>query len=140
MFINEAADSKNTAISYSPNSFTVSKPKNTFSSWFIQKRCNVATLKNYKFADKLQLSLFYLSQLLFLILPIVLLFFQFQWILVLSLISFRYIFVWISIGYSASKLQEKDVMYWFPLIEIVYVFAQLNVFVTNIFSKPVQWR
>ena len=140
LFINEAADSKNTAISYSPNSFTVSKPKNTFSSWFIQKRCNVATLKNYKFADKLQLCLFYLSQLLFLILPIVLLFFQFQWILVLSLISFRYIFVWISIGYSASKLQEKDVMYWFPLIEIVYVFAQLNVFVTTIFSKPVQWR
>jgi hypothetical protein len=43
--------------------------------------------------DKLQLGLFYCSQLLFILLPIILLSFQFRWILVLSLIAVRYIAV-----------------------------------------------
>ncbi len=140
LFINQAADSKNTTICYSPESFTVSKPNTTFSSWFTQKRRYLSTSKHYQFTDKLQLGLFYISQLLFLILPIILLSFQFQWILVVSLLGFRYLFSWISFGYSASKLEEKDIVYWFPVIEIVTIFTQLNVFVSNILSKPVQWR
>ena len=140
LFINEAADSKNTAICYSLDSFIISKPKTTFSSWFTQKRRQVSTIKHYKFSDKLQLTLFYISQLLFLVLPVILLSFQFQWILVLSLIGFRYLFSWISLGYAASKLEEKDVVYWFPILEVVFVITQLNVFISNILSKPVQWR
>jgi hypothetical protein len=43
-------------------------------------------------------------------------------------------------GFAAGKLKEKDVMYWFPIIEIVLIFTQLNVFITNTFSKPVHWK
>jgi len=88
----------------------------------------------------MQLAIFYGSQLLFIILPIVLLAFQFQWIIVTSLIGFRYLFAWLSLGFSAGKLKEKDVMYWFPFIEIILIFTQLNVFITNTFSKPVHWK
>jgi hypothetical protein len=56
------------------------------------------------------------------------------------LIGFRYLFAWLSLGFAAGKLKEKDVMYWFPIIEIVLTFTQLNVFITNTFSKPVQWK
>lgn len=140
LFINQAANSKNIAISYSPESFTVSEPKKTYKDWFIQKRRHVATAKFYKTFDKIQLGLFFSSQLLFLLVPIVLLIFQFQWILVLSLIGFRYLFTWIVIGFAAGKLKEKDVMYWYPIIEIILIFTQINVFVTNIFSKPAHWK
>ncbi|MBF2708281.1 glycosyltransferase [Flavobacterium soyangense] len=140
LFINQVAKSKNTAICFSPESFTYSQPKTTFKGWFTQKRRHVSTANFYKSFDKVQLALFYVSQLLFIILPIILLAFQYQWILVLSLIGFRYLFSWIILGFSAGKLKEKDVMYWFPIIEIVLIFTQLNIFITNIFSKPVHWK
>lgn len=140
LFINQIANSKNTAICYSPESFTYSQPKTTFKAWFTQKRRHVSTARFYKSFDKIQLALFYVSQLLFLLLAILLLAFQYEWIIVLSLIGFRYLFTWIILGFSAGKLKEKDVMYWFPIIEIVLIFTQLNVFITNLFSKPVYWK
>ena len=140
LFINQAANKVNTTICYLPESFTYSKPKTSFKEWFNQKRRHVSTAKNYKLFDRNQLALFYCSQILFFVLPIILLAFQFQWILVLSLIGFRYIFTWITMGFAAGKLKEKDVMYWFPIIEIVLIFTQLNIFITNTFSKPVNWR
>ena len=140
LFINEAATKHNTAIAYNPESFTYSQPKTTFKAWFTQKRRHVSTARLYKLFDKIQLTLFYVSQLLFFILAVVLLAFQFQWIIVLSLVGFRYLVTWIVLGFSAGKLKEKDVMYWFPVIEIVLIFTQLNIFITNLFSKPVHWK
>jgi glycosyltransferase involved in cell wall biosynthesis len=140
LFINQVAKSKNTAICYSPESFTYSQPKTSFKDWFSQKRRHVSTARFYKSFDRTQLAVFYASQLLFLILPIILLAFQYQWILVLSLIGFRYLFTWITLGLASGKLKEKDVMYWFPIIEIVLIFTQLNIFITNVFSKPVHWK
>jgi len=140
LFINQASNSNNTSISYSPESFTLSTPKKTYKDWFIQKRRHVATANFYKTFDKIQLGLFFSTQLFFLLLPIPLLIFQFQWILVLSLIGFRYLFTWITIGFAAGKLKEKDVIYWYPIIEIILIFTQINVFITNIFSKPAHWK
>lgn len=140
LFINEAAKKLNTAIAYTPESFTLSKPKTTYKEWFIQKRRHVATAKYYKSFDKIQLGLFYSSQFFFLALPIILLVLEFQWILVLTLIGIRYLVTWIVIGFSAAKLKEKDVVYLYPIIELTLVFTQLNIFITNIFSKPIQWK
>ena len=140
LFINQAAKGKNTTICFGKDSFTYSMPKTTYKDWFVQKRRHVATAGFYKSFDKMQLGFFYISQLLFVLLPIILLAFQFQWIIVLSLIAFRYLFTWITLGFSAGKLKEKDVMYWFPIIEIFLIFTQLNVFFSNIFSKPVHWK
>jgi len=140
LFINEAANAENTTICFSPDSFTYSKPKTSFKECFKQKRRHVATAQHYKTFDKTQLALFFATQLLFIFLSIFLLAFQFQWIIVLSLIGFRYLFSWLSLGFAAGKLQEKDVMFWFPIIEIILIFTQLNVFIANTFSKPVQWK
>jgi glycosyltransferase involved in cell wall biosynthesis len=140
LFINQAATKANTVISIDSDSFTFSKAKTSFKDWIAQKRRHVATAKHYKSFDKTQLGLFFLSQLLFLILPIILLAFQFQWIIVLALIVIRYIISWLSLGYSAQKLYEKDVMYFYPILEIILIFTQLNVFFRNIFSKPVHWK
>lgn len=140
LFINEAATSKNTTIAYTPESFTYSKPKTTYKDWIIQKRRHVATASYYKKLDKFQLGLFYCSQLLFILLPIILLSFQFYWIVVLSLIFVRYAAVWTIVGFSAAKLKEKDLKYWFPIVELILIFTQINIFITNTFSKPVNWK
>ncbi|MFV8442743.1 glycosyltransferase [Flavobacterium sp. LB2P44] len=140
LFINQAAKGKNTSIAYTTESVTLSKPKTTYKDWLIQKRRHVATANYYKPFDKLQLGTFYCSQLLFIVLSIVLLSFQYQWILVLILIALRYLIAWIVIGFSAAKLKEKDVVYWYPIIELVLILTQINIFITNTFSKPVHWK
>ncbi|WP_369753238.1 glycosyltransferase [Flavobacterium sp. WC2409] len=140
LFINEAATSKNTTIAYTPESFTYSKPKTSYKDWLIQKRRHIATASHYKKIDQLQLGAFYCSQLLFIILPIILLSFQFQCILVLALLFIRYLCAWIVVGFSAGKLKEKDLKYWFPVVEILLIFTQINIFISNIVSKPVNWK
>ncbi len=140
LFINQAATGSNTTVCFSPDGFTYSKPKTSFKSWFAQKRRHVATASYYKGIDKFHLGVFYILQLLFLLLPIVLLAFQFEWIIVLSLLAFRYTFTWISLGFAAGKLKEKDVMYWYPFLEIVLIITQFNLFISSMFSKPVHWK
>lgn len=140
LFINQAATKRNTTICYSPESFTYSKPKTTFKDWFTQKRRHVSTASFYKPFDRAQLGLFYITQLMSILLPIVLLAFLHQWIIVLSIVGFRYLFAWLVLGFSAGKLKEKDTIYWFPVIEIILIFTQLNVFISNLFSKPVHWK
>lgn len=140
LFINQAATSRNTTISFSPESFTYSEPKKTFKEWFTQKRRHVSTAAHYKFFDRAQLTVYYLSQLMFFVLAIVLLALQYEWMIVAGILVFRYLFAWTVLGLSAARLQEKDVMYWFPIIEIVLVFTQFNIFMTNLFSKPVHWK
>ena len=140
LFINQAANKNNTSISYTPESFTYSKPKESYKEWFTQKRRHVTTAKYYKTFDKMQLAIFYSSQLFFFLLVITLLAFQFQWIAVLALLATRYTIVWIVVGFSAGKLKENDIKVWFPILEMVLIFTQINIFITNIFSKPVHWK
>jgi glycosyltransferase involved in cell wall biosynthesis len=140
LFVNQAANGKNTAICYAPESFTYSEPKTSYKEWFNQKRRHISTANHYKFFDKFQLGLFYFCQLFFILLSIILLAFQFQWILVLSLIALRYLVAWVVVGFGAGKLKENDLKVWFPVLELSLIVTQINVFVTNIFSKPVHWK
>ncbi|WP_291142467.1 glycosyltransferase [Flavobacterium sp. UBA7680] len=140
LFINQAATKLNTTVSYAPESFTYSKPKESFKDWFTQKRRHVSTAEHYKFFDKFQLGLFFFSQLFFFLSVIILLAFQFQWIAVVAILATRYTVVWTVIGFSAGKLKENDIKIWFPVLEIVLIVTQINIFITNIFSKPVYWK
>jgi glycosyltransferase involved in cell wall biosynthesis len=140
LFVNQAANSNNTTICFTPESFTYTAPKKTYKTWIDKKKRDVATAKHYKGFDRFQLGFFYSIQFLFFVLAIVLLAFQHQLIIVTGIIVFRYIFAWISLGYAAGKLNEKDVMYWYPFIEIFLIFTQFNVFITTIFTKPAHWK
>lgn len=140
LFVNQASNKTNTTICFSKDSFTYSKPKTSFKEWFTQKRRHVSTATNYKIFDRFQLSLFYISQLLFFVVAATLLGFQYNWIIITSIIGFRYLFCWISLGYAATKLKETDVIYWYPFMELILIFTQLNIFITNLFSKPVHWK
>lgn len=140
LFINQAATGKNTTISWAREGVTVSEPKKTWKEWFRQKRRHVSTAKHYKAFDRFQLGLFYVLQVAFYPLFIILLAFQYQWIIVLALVGFRYLFTWLTIGLAAGKLKEKDTIYFFPIMELTLIWVQFNIFISNIFSKPVHWK
>jgi glycosyltransferase involved in cell wall biosynthesis len=140
LFINEAANRSNTTICYSPESFTYSEPKTTFKEWLNQKRKETSTKKHYKSFDKLQLGLYFISQLSCIVLVIILLSFQYNWIIVSSILGFRYVFNWIVFGYGASKLKEKDIIVWYPIFEIILLITQIRVVFTNLIHKPEHWK
>lgn len=140
LFVNQAATRENVALATNYDSFTISEAKKTYKDWFKQKRRHATTAKFYKGFDKFQLGLFFISQFLFLVLGIILLSFQFNWIIVASIFGFRYIFNWIVIGYGASYLKEKDVIAAYPIFEIILMITHIRVALTNLFFKPVLWK
>jgi len=140
LFINEAANSENTTICYSRESFTYSKAKTTFKEWLKQKQNRRAVISFFKSFDKFQLSFYYFSQFWFLILAILLFAVGYNWIYVVSIIGLRYLVSWLVLGFSASKLNEKDTIYFYPILEIVLIFIHAHLFFVNLFTKPKPWK
>jgi glycosyltransferase involved in cell wall biosynthesis len=139
LFINQVATKQNTAISCSQNSFTESIPKTNFKDWIHQKRRHISTASLYKPAHKFLLGLFYSSQLLFWILSITLLCLLYNWQLVSILIFARFLFLYLVIGYSAKKLNERDLILLIPFFEIFLILIQMFIFIKNMISKPTHW-
>lgn len=140
LFVNEAATSKNTAICFDPQAHTLSAPKTSFNSWIIQKRRHVSVSRYYRIKDKLLLGGFYLSQLLFFVVAIVLAIVAYQWELLLCLVLVRYFIAWMAFGKSASKLSESRVAYLFPIHELFLILFQMGIFSANLISKPKRWK
>ena len=140
LFVNQIATSKNATICISQNSFTESLPKTTFKSWIRQKRRHISTAIHYKRKHKLMLSLFYVSQLLFWVLGIVLLSLVFHWKIVLSLFIFRLCIQYLCIGFAAKKLNEKGLLLCIPILELFLIGMQFYIFIKNLFSKSNHWK
>lgn len=139
LFINQVATKQNTAISYSQDSITESFPKTTFKDWIQQKRRHISTASLYKPVHKFLLGLFFSSQLLFWILGIIVLSFLYNWQIVAGLIFTRILFLYLVIGYSAKKLNERDLILFIPFFEIFLILIQMFIFIKNMISKPAHW-
>lgn len=140
LFINEVANAKNTDIIVTKESFTISEPKNSFKDWALQKRRHVSTAKFYKSKHKFLLGLFYISQLLFWILGItlVVLSFKIQWIL--AVIALRFTIQLLCFGLTAKKLDDVNLVFLAPILEIFLVSSQLSIFIANLISTPKHWK
>lgn len=140
LFVNEVATAYNTALCTSKLSFTESIPKNTYADWLLQKRRHISTAKHYKATHKTLLALFYVSQLFFFLLAIVLISTLHYWKIAAGLIFLRYIFLYISLIFAAKKLNERDLITYFPLLELFLVITQISIFIKNLTSKPSHWK
>lgn len=140
LFINEAATKKNTALSFSKNSITISTPKKTFRAWIKQKRRHISTAKHYKSLHKVLLSIIYTTNLLFWLLAILLLVLNFNWQIVLALFIFKLTIQYTIYGISAKKLNESDLIIFIPFLEIFLITFQLAIFINNLISKPNHWK
>jgi len=138
LFINQASTAENTTIN--TTSFTYSDSRTSYSSWLQLKKDQITSAKYYKGFDQFQLATHFISQFFFICLAIVLLAFQYNWILVTILLSFRYIFNWIVIGYGASKLKEKDIIFGYPLFEFIVLFTHIRIAIASLFSKKTNWN
>lgn len=140
LFINQVSTKKNTAVRYSKNSFTISKPKTTFKAWITQKRRHISTAKHYKALHKYLLAIIYATTLLFWVLATFLLASQYNWPIVLALIVLRLTVLYTIYGVSAKKLRESDLIIFIPFLEFFLITFQLTIFISNLISKPNHWK
>ncbi len=139
LFVNENADSHNTNICISPESFTVSKPKQNLKTYLFQKRRHISTAKYYKTKHKLLLGTYYISLVAFWILSVLLLTQLFWWKTVLAVVALRFLVSFIINSKAAKKLDESDLVWFLPILEPSLILLQFYIFVHNLISKPKTW-
>mgnify|MGYP000029424511 CR=1 FL=1 len=140
LFINEAATNSNTTICALKNSFTESVPQSSLKEWFNQKKRHVSASNYYKALHKYVLGFYYITQLLFWILGILLMSLLFSWKMTLILIGIRFFVMYLSVFFSAKKLNELDTLILLPFLDLFLVLAQLVIFISNLTSKKQHWR
>lgn len=140
LFINTVASKSNTALCYSPNSFTKSVPNSTFKSWFSQKRRHISTANRYKLLHKLLLAEFYSSQILFWLLGVFLLILNFKLTIVLPIFIIIIMIKYTVVGFASKKLNEMDLILLTPFLELFLIFFQFFIFISNLISKPKNWK
>lgn len=134
LFINEVANSNNTAIVIDPESFVYSEPEATFKDWIWQKKRHLTTFNRYKNKHKLLLGTEVFSRELFYILALSLLNNYYNNYIFIILIIIRILLLIISLSYATILFKEPRLKIFIILLDFLLPF--LNFCVHLIYPKP----
>ncbi|SEH70501.1 Glycosyltransferase, catalytic subunit of cellulose synthase and poly-beta-1,6-N-acetylglucosamine synthase [Paenimyroides aquimaris] len=133
-FINDASTSKNTTICEHNEAMieVESLNRKDFKDF---KKQQLQLLSNLKGAAAIKIKLFNLFQFLFFVAAIASFATIEYWYVTLAIVVLRYIISWIIFAKAAKKFQYKDLVFYFPLFDLFYIFMQIQLFLTNLFKK-----
>jgi cellulose synthase/poly-beta-1,6-N-acetylglucosamine synthase-like glycosyltransferase len=140
LFINRVARRKNTTVMLNPASFTFSNPKRSLGKWITQKKRHFSTSTYYRPVHKILLGLWSLTLVLFWASLIALLFFRFAWIFVLGILLVMLVSRYIIFGRWLLRLQEKDLVWMAPFLELLLLALNGGVLLSNLVKKPSRWK
>lgn len=139
LFIQDAGNEINTAYCIQKNSFTESVVLQSFSHWFLNQRKKVFLKKRYQPKHRFLIGLFSISKFFFYTLGILLLFFYpVQTILLFFAIYFLVQFI--VIGIASKRMEEKNLIFFLPFLDISFLLIQISIFIANLTSKPTHWK
>ncbi len=140
LFVNQMATGKNTTIESNPDSFTVSVPKNSFKSWFFQKKRHFSTGKHYKKKHKFLLALFGISHFMFYVSLIMVFLFTKYWLWGIILFIIRTIGLMINYYYSSKMFNEKILFLFSPIYDIFFAFLNPVILITGFLYGKNKWK
>ncbi|NVO20628.1 MAG: glycosyltransferase [Bacteroidetes bacterium] len=140
LFVNRAANRKNTRVELRSDSHTLSAPKKTFAQWFRQKRRHLQSGNYYKARHKFALGIFGFTQVLFYACFILLLSFWYMPYIVLGIVGIRLASQLFIFGKVMRKLSEKGFLLLVPFFEVFILLINPVIAASNLFNKPVKWR
>ena len=140
LFVNETATATNTAVQLHPESFTLSKPVNSFNAWLAQKKRHMSTGGFYKSGDKIFLGAYFLSLSFFYLSIIILLFLKLYPELVVSMFIIRLTAQMIIFDKGSKKLGETDLIRWVPVFDLALAFIYPVLSLSNLFIKTKSWK
>ena len=139
LFINQAAGRDNTAICSIPEAITFSSAKESFSSWFTQKRRHMSTAEKYKLSTQLFLGIKPVRMLLyytFLIIGLTIPELSISFLISAYIIYLTQSLIFIVLK---KKLGELEHPFVFPLIELVLFLLNLLIYISIWLKKPTKW-
>ncbi|HNX45022.1 MAG TPA: glycosyltransferase [Bacteroidales bacterium] len=140
LFINKAANRKNTRVEFRKESHTLSKPKHTLRQWIRQKRRHLTSGGHYKQIHRFLLGLNGISQFLFYALIVFLLVEWYQPYIVLGLAALRLLTQLIVIKRIMRRFAEKGFLLLVPFFELFLLILTPVLVMTNSFYKPPRWK
>lgn len=140
LFVNHAANSKNTSVALQLNSKTLSKPKKTFSDWIWQKRRHLSTGKHYKLVHLIVLGAFDISYYIFISSAIYLLINIFHPITISILLILRYLVQLLIIKKFMITFGEKKLLLLSPALELIIMVINPLTATTNFFIRNRKWK
>ena len=144
LFINETATKTNTRIEISPDSITISEPKDTFSMWKRQKERHLSTSGHYRFGSKALIGVEVFSRGLFYASLIALLI-SFDLVaayIATGMFLIRYITQYIIINLTAKQLGERKYYIGILILDILLPLINLNIQIKSLFrgKEKYKWK
>ena len=137
IFIKEAASSKNVALATVSKSIVRITDRIKYKDWVNDSKFNLQSFVHYKSGVCFKLRLFHFTQFLFWVLAITgIILFKISEPILFIIIAIRFLISGLVISKSLFKFSEKDLVYLFPLWEILTTCSQFFIFINNLFSKP----
>lgn len=140
LFINKVARRHNTSIEISQASHMLSRAKSSFGSWFRQKRRHLSTGRYYRPKFKFLLGLYAISQFLFYALFILLISLNYASIIVLGAFALRLFTQLIVLKKSGDRLNERDLLLFSPLFELIIILLNVLSATANLFVRQHKWK
>ena len=141
LFVNQAATSKNVAMTYIREAHTRSIPKKTFREWIWQKSRHITTSKFYKGGQTFWLTLEPFSRVLMWASFCVLMFFCPFWLFVLIAFLIRMIIYMVVVGLATKRFDEPGILQHAIFFDLAVPFVYLYVFFFNkVSSKHNKWK
>lgn len=140
LFINAVATASNTTIEIHPGSHTLSTAKSSLPHWLYQKKRHYTTAKYYRPKFKFLLSVNYLTKFLtYALLPVLLIWnYNFFWVLGAFVLFYLNHMTYLQL--CANKLNEKDLVWFSPLLEVILLVLSPLLYFTNVLVKPDRWK
>jgi cellulose synthase/poly-beta-1,6-N-acetylglucosamine synthase-like glycosyltransferase len=140
LFINKAANGKNTRVELRKDSHTLSKPKPTFRQWIRQKRRHLTSGIHYKLKHRFLLALNGITQFLFYALVIFLLIQWYMPYIVIGLAALRILTQLFVVQKIMRRFAEKGFLFMVPFFEIFILILTPVLVMTNSFYRPPKWK
>lgn len=138
LFVNEVANSKNTAILLDRDTFTFSPPKSTWIEWYRQKSRHMTAGRRYQLHHQILLGLASMTHILHYVAGIFLLFHGYLIIVLLAYV-FRITLMLLIFRGIFRKLDDAILIYWLPLIDAAFILYYLVLSPTIFWGNTKKW-
>jgi cellulose synthase/poly-beta-1,6-N-acetylglucosamine synthase-like glycosyltransferase len=140
LFVNEAANGRNVAVEYAPESFCYTDPKKSMKEWWFQKKRHLETGKRYHFRHKMQLFTHAVDEWIFFGGAIAAFILMFQPYIVGGVLIFRLLMQMLIFNSAMKKLGERDLLILAPVAELMLMFFYPVITVSRIFQRKRKWN
>lgn len=133
-FINDVASSKNTTICEQGDAMIEVEPLLKKDGILFRKQ-QLELLNNFKGSIAFKIKAFNFIQVAFFLVALASFIAFDYWYLTFGIMTLRYVLFWFIFAKMAKKLNYNDLIIFFPILDLLYIILQIQLFFANLFSK-----